>query len=45
MSEWLRGHADFRKHMEAKLCPSIEEIDFGYELSRKIELETKEFLA
>lgn len=41
--EWIKGHDDFRKHVEAKLCPAAEDIDFGYELCRKANRETKEF--
>ncbi len=43
ISEWLNGHDDFRRHVEKKLCPPIEDIDFGYELCRKVNHNTKEF--
>lgn len=43
ITEWLKGHEDFRKHVEAKLCPAADDIDFGYELCRKANRETKEF--
>lgn len=43
ITEWMKDHDDFRKHVEDKLCPAAEDIDFGYELSRKADRETKEF--
>lgn len=43
ITEWMKGHDDFRKHVEDKLFPAAEDIDFGYELSRKTDRETKNF--
>lgn len=41
--EWLKDHEDFSRYVESKLCPAVEDIDFGFELSRKTSKETKEF--
>lgn len=43
ITEWLNGHDDFRKHVEAKLCPAVDDINFGNELNRKVNRETKDF--
>lgn len=43
ITEWMKEHDDFQKHVEDMLYPAVEDIDFGYELSRKAYRETKEF--
>ena len=43
ITEWMKEHRDFRKHLECRLYPSVYDLDFGFELARKAYRETKEY--